>query len=117
MSASSIGQLPHNSSGMSHSEWVLDSGASHHMSPDSSSFTAVSPLSSIHVMTADGTPMPLAGVGFVVTPHLSLLNVYLIPKLKLNLASIDQICDFGDYLIIFFLFFLFCTGSAILEAD
>jgi len=62
MSASSIGQLPHSSSGMSHSEWVLDSGASHHMSPDSSSFTSVSLLSSIPVMTADGTPMLLEGV-------------------------------------------------------
>jgi len=101
MSAPSIGQLPYSSSGMSHSEWVLDSGASHHMSPDSSSFTSVSPLSSIPVMTADGTPMPLAGVGSVVTPHLSLSNVYLIPKLKLNLASVGQICDSSDYLVMF----------------
>ena len=90
---------------MSHSEWVLDSGASHHMSPDSSSFTSVSSLSSIPVMTADGTPMPLAGVGSVITPHLSLPNVYLIPNLKLNLASIGQICDSGDYLVMFFCFF------------
>jgi hypothetical protein len=99
--SSSIGQLPHSSSGMSHSEWVLDSGASHHMSPYSSSFISVSLLSSIPVMTADGTPMPLAGVGSVVTPHLSLPNVYLIPKLKLNLASVGQICDSGDYLVMF----------------
>jgi hypothetical protein len=53
-------------------------------------------------MTADGTPMPLANVGSVVTPHLSLPNVYLIPKLKLNLASVGQICDSSDYLIMFF---------------
>jgi hypothetical protein len=52
-------------------------------------------------MTADGTPMPLAGVGSVVTPHLSLPNVYLILKLKLNLASVGQICDSGDYLVMF----------------
>jgi hypothetical protein len=52
-------------------------------------------------MTADGTPMPLAGVGSVVTPHLSLPNVYLIPKLKLNFASVGQICDSGDYLVMF----------------
>ena len=71
------------------------------MSPDSSSFTSLSPFSSIPVMTADGTPMPLAGVGSVITPHLSLPNVYLIPKLKLNLASVGQICDFGDYLVMF----------------
>jgi len=99
--SSFIGQLPHSSSSMSHSEWVLDSSVSHHMSPDSSSFTSVSPLSSISVITADGTPMPLAGVDSVVTPHLSLPNVYLIPKLKLNLASVGQICDSGDYLVMF----------------
>jgi hypothetical protein len=52
-------------------------------------------------MTADGTPMPLTGVGSVVTPHLSLPNVYLIPKLKLNLTSVGQICDSGDYLVMF----------------
>jgi len=102
MSASSfICQLPHSSSGMSHSEWVLDSSASHHMSSDSSSFTSMSLLASIPVMTADGTPMPLACVGSVVTPHLSLPNVYLIPKLKLNLVSVGQICDSGDYLVMF----------------
>jgi hypothetical protein len=86
---------------MSHSEWVLDSGASHHMSLDSSSFTFVSPLSSIPIMTVDGIHMPLTGVGSVITPHLSLPNVYLIPKLKLNLASVGQICDSGDYLVMF----------------
>ena len=99
--SSSIGQLPHSSSSMSHSEWVLDSGASHHMSPDSSSFTSVSPLSSIPVMTADGTPMPLTSVGPIVTPHLSLSNVYLTPKLKLNLVSVGQLCDSSDYLVMF----------------
>jgi len=72
------------------------------MSPDSLSFISASPLSSIPVMTANGTPMPLAGIGSVLTPHLSLPNVYLIPKLKLNLASVGQICDSGDYLVMFY---------------
>jgi hypothetical protein len=100
--SSSIGQLPHSSSDMSHSEWVLDSGVSHYMSSDSSSFTSMSPSSSILVMTVDGTLMPLAGVvGSVVTPHLSLPNVYLIPNLELNLTSVGQMCDSGDYLVMF----------------
>jgi len=102
MSASSfIGQLPHSSLDMSHFEWVLDSGAFHHMSPDSSSFTSVSPSSSIFVMTANDTLLPLAGIGSVVTPHLSLPNVYLISKLKLNLASVGQIYDSDNYLVMF----------------
>jgi hypothetical protein len=101
-----IGQLPHSSSGMSHSEWILDFGATHHMSPDSSSFTSVSPSPSIPIIIIDGTPVPLAGVGFVVMPHLSLPNVYHIPKLKLNLAYVGQLYDSSDYLVIFFSFFV-----------
>jgi len=80
--------LPHSSSGMSHSEWVLDSGALHHMSPYFSSFTFVSLSPSILVMTADSTIMPLTCVGFAITSHLSLPNVYLIPKLRMNLMYI-----------------------------
>jgi len=52
-------------------------------------------------MTADGTLMPLADVGSIITPHLSLLNVYLISKLKMNLAYIGQLCKSGNYLVIF----------------
>ena len=73
---------------MSHSEWVLDSGALHHMSPYFSSFTFVSLSPSILVMTADSTIMPLTCVGFAITSHLSLPNVYLIPKLRMNLMYI-----------------------------
>jgi hypothetical protein len=86
---------------MSHFEQVLDSGASHHMSPDSLSFTFMFPSPSIPIIIVDDTPMPLAGVGFIVTSHLSFPNVYLIPKLRLNLAFVGQLCDFGDYLVIF----------------
>jgi hypothetical protein len=58
------------------------------MSLDSSFFTFISHLLFIHVMTADDTYMPLTGFGYVVTPYLSLPNVYLIPKLRLNLAFV-----------------------------
>jgi hypothetical protein len=58
-------------------------------------------------MAVDDTPMPLAGVGSVVTPHLSFSNVYLISNLKLNLASVGQLCDSGDFLVIFSSFFCY----------
>uniref|UniRef100_A0A803NMR7 Retroviral polymerase SH3-like domain-containing protein n=1 Tax=Cannabis sativa TaxID=3483 RepID=A0A803NMR7_CANSA len=54
-----VGQLPTSTSGMSPSTWVLDSGASHHMSLHSATFISLSPTSFVHVMTADGSPMPL----------------------------------------------------------
>ena len=51
-------------------------------------------------MTADGTPMPLQGVGSVITPTVSLFDVYYIPDLKLNLVSVSQLCESG-YLVSF----------------
>lgn len=70
------------------------------MSYDDKSFVSMNPVSSMSVMTADGTPMPLAGIGSVSTSNLSLSNVYHIPKLTLSLASVSQLCYFG-YSIIF----------------
>jgi len=74
----------------------LDAGASHHMFLNSSSFASMSHLFSIPVMIADGTLMPVACVGSVITPHLSLPNIYHILKLTLNLASVGQLCDNGN---------------------
>jgi hypothetical protein len=65
----------------------------------------MSPSPSILVMTADDTLMPSANIGSVVTPHMSLFNVYLIQKLRLNLAFVGQLCDSCDYLVIFLFFF------------
>ena len=63
---------------MSSFTWILDSGASHHMSLDSSCFTSMSHLSSVLVMIVGGNLMPLAGVGFAVTPNLSLSLMFII---------------------------------------
>jgi len=101
---------------MSHSEWVLDFSASRHISIDFSSFASMSPSLSFHVMTANGSHMPLAGVDSIITHHLSFSNIYLILKLTLNLFYVDQLCNFSDYLVIF-LFFLLCTRSVVLEVD
>jgi hypothetical protein len=72
---------------------------------DSLSFVYVSPSPFFPIMTVDVTLIPLAGVGSVVTPHFSPSNVYFILKLTLNLASVGQLCDSGDYLVIVSSFF------------
>ncbi|XP_075489641.1 uncharacterized protein LOC142528475 [Primulina tabacum] len=84
---SHIGLSSSRTSGISSSIWVLDSGASHHMSLDLSSFASLSHNFSIEIVTADGTPMPLVGVGSLVTCRLSLPDVYYIPNFTLNLVS------------------------------
>ena len=55
------------------------------MSLDSKFFVSLCSTSSVSVMIADGTPMPLEGVGSIVTLNLSLYNIYHIFKLTLNL--------------------------------
>ena len=46
------------------SSWVLDSGASFHMTSDSSALSSLRPIDSpISVLTADGTPLPISGRG------------------------------------------------------
>ncbi|KAK4478679.1 hypothetical protein RD792_014172 [Penstemon davidsonii] len=98
MSAAStphIGLSPPGPSGKSPSTWLLDSGASHHMSPDSTVFTVLHSKPYGSVTTADGTPMPLAGIGPIDTPNMSLDSVYHIPNLAMNLVSVGQLCDSG----------------------
>ena len=90
---------------MSSSIWIFDSSASHHMSPNSSCLASMFPSSSIPIMTVDGTPMPLEGVGFIVTLNRYLSNVYHIPKLTLNLAFVGRLCDSGNLVTFFFLLF------------
>ncbi|TXG54110.1 hypothetical protein EZV62_019366 [Acer yangbiense] len=80
---------------MSSSIRVLDSGASHHMSLDSSSFVSLCSATSVSIMISYGSPMPLAGVGSSVTPNVTLSNVYHIPNLTLNLVSVSQLCESG----------------------
>ena len=39
--------------------------------------------------------MPLIGIGSICTSMISISDVYKIPKLTLNLASVRQLCDSG----------------------
>lgn len=71
--------------------WILDSGASHHMCSYSSCFVSMSPSSSFPIMTSDGTSMGFTNIGSIITP-----NVYHIPKLTFNLASVGQLSDFAN---------------------
>lgn len=101
MTASSIKGL--NSSylsGISPSIWILDSGASHHMSYDAKPFVSLNTTPSMSVMTADGTHMSLAYIGSVSTLNLSFFDVYYIHNLTLSLASFSQLCDSG-YSVVF----------------
>ena len=72
---------PSTQSGTS-SPWYLDSGASFHMSSDSSALSSLRPLDSpINVLTADGTPLPVASRGTLSTPFFLFLVFLMFPVL------------------------------------
>ena len=73
-------------------EWVLDSGATAHMTPDRSVLSGFTPSKRVHhVSMGNGSPEPCLGVGSVTLmvgrKLLKLSNVLLVPALKHNLLS------------------------------
>ena len=78
------------------SPWVLDSGASFHMSSDSSALSSLRPIDSpVNVLTADGTPLPVASRGTLSTSSFSVPGVSHVPRLTMNLFSAAQLADSG----------------------
>jgi hypothetical protein len=85
------GLMPSNSSHISSSTWILDSGTSHHVSSDRESFLFINPtspkrakttqLSNDTIMYSTGT-----GIGSISTSNLSLSNVYYIPNIAWNIV-------------------------------
>ena len=70
--------------------WIIDSGATHHVSHDRSSFTLLD--TSVHplVNLPNGSSIKVGGVGkIVLTKSLTLENVLFIPEFRLNLMSIS----------------------------
>ena len=91
--ASRTEQPPSTQSGTS--PWVLDSGASFHMSSHSSTLSSLRSLDSpVHVFTADGTPLSVASRGHLSTPY-SVPDVAHVPRLTMNLFSAGQLTDSG----------------------
>jgi hypothetical protein len=73
--------------------WVIDSGASDHMTGMSPLFSPYNPYSGKDkVRIADGSLSPVSGKGFVsVTPSMTLASVLHVPNLVANLLSIARI--------------------------
>lgn len=88
------------------SAWVLESGASNHMTAVAQSLTNTkSHVRNEHIMAANGHHLPISGIGSLdfSTPQehsLKLSNVYFVPNLSANLISVGQLADSG-YLVQF----------------
>ena len=83
------------------SPWYLDSGASFHMTSESSILSALrSLISPVRVVTADGTSIPVSSTGTLSTPSFSVPDVSHVPRLQMNLFSASQLTDFGCRIIL-----------------
>ena len=73
--------------------WILDSGATNHMTPFLSLFHTYSPCTSTkRLLTANGSSAPIIGQGSVnLSADLQLSNVLYVPMLSANLLSIPQL--------------------------
>ncbi|XP_068663021.1 uncharacterized protein [Aristolochia californica] len=77
-------------------KWILDSGATHHMTPHLSLLhDCAQPSHPVNIQVANGSPMPLASVGTVTHPTWSLSDVFHVPHLAVNLLSIGKLTDLG----------------------
>jgi hypothetical protein len=75
--------------------WVIDSGATDHMTWESSLFSSYSPCAGNHkIKIVDGSLSAIAGKGSVIlSPLLTLKNVLHVPKLSYNLISITKLTE------------------------
>ncbi|KAI5385008.1 hypothetical protein KIW84_071848 [Lathyrus oleraceus] len=73
--------------------WIVDSGASDHMTGDFTLFSSYSPCPyNYNVQIADGTHSKVMGKGsIIISPNITLDSVLYVPKLDCNLLSISKI--------------------------
>ncbi|WVZ50418.1 hypothetical protein U9M48_001671, partial [Paspalum notatum var. saurae] len=109
-SIDNVANLVHSDSGMRNnalvstkklnSSWILDSGASKHVTGTPNEFTSYIPYPHSYketIQTADGTSQPIRGVGTVkCTPSITLSSVLYVPSFPVNLVSISSLVDQMD---------------------
>ena len=83
--------------------WVLDSGATYHMTPHSSLLTSYVSLFGNHITVANETHIPITGRGNVsFLPSLNLKDVLHVPSLSNNLISVKKLTRDLKCSVIFF---------------
>ncbi|WJZ83066.1 hypothetical protein VitviT2T_002777 [Vitis vinifera] len=84
------------------SAWIIDSGATDHMTFDSRQVSPLRPSSQKIVSTANGNTTPVIGKGsLTLTDTLNLDSVLVVPSLDYNLLSVSQITAALSCIVIF----------------
>ena len=86
------------------SDWIIDTGATNHMTCDRNMFTQFSSNSSVPVIiNANGASSPVMGSGTIsISPLLSISNVLFVPSLNCNLLSVSQLTQSHNCVFLFF---------------
>ena len=86
-----------------HTSWILDSGATDHMTPIADLFTSYTPCSTNkNVQTADGTLLAVSGIGTLnLDPIGKLEHVLHVPQLFISLVSVQKLASIQPYKIEF----------------
>ena len=84
--------------------WIIDSGATDHMTPYMSYLSSYSPLpNKRHITVANGSQTPIVGSGNIrLSPSLHLNHVLHVPKLSNNLLSIHKLTKDLNCVVTFF---------------
>ena len=99
--------------------WIIDSGATNHMTSKSQLFHTYTPSpSNKKIAVANGSLATVAGFGDIyITSTLILKNVLHVPKLLVNLVSIQKLTHDLKCYAIFFPFLLCFSGTRLGEED
>ncbi len=91
MIVSAFSALGFQGTGSLSTSWIVDSGASNHMTKSSQGLSNIRKYcGSSHIQTANGSDLPIAAVGDVSS---SFKDVYISPNLSVNLVSVGQLVD------------------------
>ncbi|KAL2320148.1 hypothetical protein Fmac_029117 [Flemingia macrophylla] len=103
MTGKSSSFLSFNASG-TENIWIIDSGATDHMTPHPSYFSSYTTSSgNQHITVANGSHTPVLGCGNIqLQPSLHLKNVLHVPKLSNNLMSIHKVTQDLNCAVTFF---------------
>ena len=83
--------------------WIIDSGATYHMTSIKENFMIFTPLDKgRHVKTADGTLLPVEGIGTIKFGPIGLLiQVLYIPRLFVSLVFVQRLAKNKEHIVLF----------------
>ena len=106
------GKVLNISTPVSNSAWIIDSGATDHMTFDSRQVSPIKSSSQNSVSTTNGTSISIIGEGSLsLTNTLNLDSVLVVPSLNYNLFSVSQITTTLFCVVIFGLNFVYLRTS------